>query len=253
MKKLVFLTLALIAGASASAKAEPTPLIVRVIAKDAKFIGTEVGGVAITISDADTGQILAKGLAQGGAGNTAQIMKDSHARRDPLANDVAAKFVANLDLDRPRRITVTAAGPSEPPGGGTTVSATQWVLPGKGVAGGDGWVLEMPGFLVTPHDLPNEIRFADTKSIPLHVKVTMMCGCPVTPDGQWDANKFEILATVIRAGAARVQIPLSYAGKSSEFVGDIPIGAVGDYQIVVTAFDPTDGNTGLAQVILKAL
>ncbi len=42
--------------------AEPTHITVHVLAKGAKFIGTSMGGVEITIRDADTGELLAKGV-----------------------------------------------------------------------------------------------------------------------------------------------------------------------------------------------
>lgn len=248
MFKMISSGLILAAGLTSGARAEPTPMVIRVIAKDAKFVGTEMGGVAITLSDADTGQVLASGQVEGGTGNTAQIMKDSHARRDLLANDKAAKYTTSLDLEQPRRITVTAVGPKLPANAANSVSATQWVLPGKGVAGGDGWVLEMPGFVIDPLDTPNEIHLTDGKFIPLHVKVTMMCGCPITPGGQWDANKFEILATVKHAGKPPITLPLAYGGTASEFTAQLPTNGTGEYQVTVTAFDPADGNTGLARI-----
>jgi hypothetical protein len=215
------------------------------MAKDAKFVGTEMGGVQITLSDADTGEVLAQGLTDGTSGNTQLIMKDGHARRDLLSDPKSAKFSATLDLDRPRRITVTATGPSNPKQAATTVSSTQWVLPGKGVDGGDGWVLELPGFALDPLDTPTEIEFTATQKIPVHVKVTMMCGCPITPNGQWDANKLEIAAILAQGGKNLRTVPLSYAGKPSEFGGDIDVADKGEYELTIYAYDPADGNTGL--------
>lgn len=250
MKRIIF-GLIFAVSVSGSAHAQPTPIVVRVIAKDAKFIGTEVGGVAITLTDADSGRVLARGITEGGAGTTAHIMKDSHTRGDLLASDTTAKYSVSLDLDHPVRITVTATGPAEPASGATTVSATQWVLPGKGVAGGDGWVLEMPGFLISALDTPTEIRAGNGVAIPLHVEVTMMCGCPITPGGPWDADKFELLATTIHNGKTEIT-PLTYAGKSSEFTAQIQTDGSGKYHVVVTAFDPGNGNAGLATFTVAA-
>ena len=36
--------------------AEPTDITVRVLSKDAKFVGTSMGGVRITLRDAETGE-----------------------------------------------------------------------------------------------------------------------------------------------------------------------------------------------------
>ena len=124
--------------------ATPTHITVHVIAKGAKFIGTTMGGVQITIRDADTGELLAKGVTEGGTGDTKRIM----AGEKPLSTESAAKFDATIDIDQPRRIEVTAFGPLARRNTANTVSSTQWVVPGKDITGGDGWLLEMPGFFV---------------------------------------------------------------------------------------------------------
>ena len=59
--------LAVVAGLaafSAAAHAEATDIVVRVLSKDAKFIGTSMGGMRVTLRDAHTGEILATGLTQ---------------------------------------------------------------------------------------------------------------------------------------------------------------------------------------------
>ena len=56
----------------------------------------------------------------------------------------------------------------------------------------------------------------------------MMRGCPITPNGQWDANKLEIAAILSQRGKNLHTVPLSYAGKPSEFGGDIDIAAKGE-------------------------
>ena len=98
-------------GSISAAKAEPTEIVVRVMAKDAKFIGTETGGAEITLRDADTGEVLAHGLTAGATGNTPKIMTSGHARRDVLSDETSAKFTTTIDIQRPRRISVTAVGP----------------------------------------------------------------------------------------------------------------------------------------------
>lgn len=241
----LFAALILFSLGGSAAWAIPTNIVIRIMAKDAKFVGTEMGGVQITLRDAETGEVLAQGLTDGTSGGTPLIMKDGHARRDVLSDEKSAKFSATLDLDRPRRIMVTAAGPHSPKQAATTVSSTQWVLPGKSIDGGDGWVLELPGFAVSALDIPTEINLAATQKIPVHAKVTMMCGCPITPNGQWDANKLEIAAILSQRGKNLHTVPLSYAGKPSEFGGDIDIAAKGEYEVTIYAYDPADGNTGL--------
>jgi hypothetical protein len=234
--------------------AEPTEIVVRVLAKDAKFIGTETGGAQITLRDADTGEVLAQGLTSGGTGNTAKIMADGHARRSVLSDDQAAKFTATIDLQRPRRITATAIGPMILKDQAMTVSSTQWVLPGKPVNAGDGWVLELPGFAITLTDpLPETVQLNGKSAvIPLKAKVTMQCGCPITPGGMWDANKFQVAAMVERNGRPSPAVPLGYAGQPSTFSGNVAIDEPGNYTVDLYAYDPTNGNTGLVRYSLSA-
>jgi hypothetical protein len=243
--KMLFASALLVSLCGSAACATPTSIVIRIMAKDAKFVGTEMGGVQITLRDAETGEVLAQGLTEGASGSTPLIMKEGRARHDVLSDAKSAKFSATLDLDRPRRVMVTATGPSSPKQAANTVSSTQWVLPGKNIDGGDGWVLELPGFAVSALDPPAEINLAATQKIGVHAKVTMMCGCPITPNGQWDANKLEIAAVLAQGGKNLRTIPLSYAGKPSEFGGDIDVADKGEYEVTVYAYDPADGNTGL--------
>ena len=51
-------------GMSAPALAEPTPVTVRVISTDAKFVGDTRGGARITVRDARTGRQMDAFLAR---------------------------------------------------------------------------------------------------------------------------------------------------------------------------------------------
>lgn len=230
----------------APASAEPTDVTVRVLSRDAKFIGSSMGGVRITLSDAETGEPLATGLTNGGTGNTSMIMHDDGGRRARLADDGAAAFRTTLDLERPRLIEVAAYGPLAEPQAAHTVTATQWVVPGRDLSGGDGWVLEMPGFVVdvlepgghaalSPADGPVEVR----------ARVEMMCGCPIEPGGLWDADRYEVAMTVRHDGERMGEIELAYAGETSRFSGRVPLDGAGVYEVIVHAHDPETGNTGV--------
>jgi hypothetical protein len=173
------------------------------------------------------------------------IMKDTHLRRDALSDADTAKFSAMLDFDQPRRITVTASGPNTVKAAATSVSSTAWVLPGKPVAGKDGWVLELPGFAVYVVDPPVTVTHSADSKIHVHANITMMCGCPITPGGTWDANKYEFAAQLMRGGKAVRSVPLVYGGKPNQFVGDLDVAEVGIYEVIVTAYDPADGNAGV--------
>ena len=254
LRKIITAAATISALCPLAAFAEPTEIVIRVLAKDAKFIGTETGGAQVTLRDADSGEVLAQGLTTGETGNTPKIMTDGHARRTVLSDDKAGKFSAMIDIQRPWRITATAIGPMILKDQALTVSATQWVVPGKSVNGGDGWVLELPGFAITLIDLvPANVQLnGKSATIPLKAKVTMQCGCPVTPGGMWDANKFQIAAMLEHKGKVYPAVALGYAGQPSTFSGNIAINEPGDYIMDIYAYDPANGNTGLARYSLTA-
>ena len=244
---------ALVFGAAAlgavSAAAEPTDITVRVISKGAKFIGSSMGGVQVTLRDADTGELLARGVTRGGTGDTGRIMAPERERGRPLSTPGAAKFSTTLDLDAPRRIEVSALGPLAQRQSANRVSAVQWVVPGKDLTGGDGWLLEMPGFVVDVLAPPAHLKLAGVpKSVPLQANVTMMCGCPVTQGGLWDANRYEVVARLTRNDAPAGETELTYAGTPSQFAAVLEIDEPGLYEAVVYAHDPKNGNTGLDKV-----
>lgn len=228
------------------ASAEPTEITVRVISRDAKFIGTSMGGMRITLRDAQTGEVLASGVTRGGTGDTKRIMHTHGGRRAHLADDTAAKFVTTLDLKKPRLIEVDAYGPLAQPQAAHRVSSSQWVVPGRDISDGDGWVLELPGFAVDVLAPPAHVKLpAATGRVELRANVTMMCGCPITPNGIWDANRYEVKAIVRHDGTRIGRYDLAYAGKPSQFTGQVPVKGPGVYDVTVYAYDPANGNTGL--------
>lgn len=239
------LVLAAVAAIAAPAHAEPTDITVRVLARDAKFIGTSMGGVRVTISDAETGEVLAQGLTEGGTGDTGIIMNEPRTRGGALSTEGAADFRATVDLDRPRRLKVTAEGPLEFPGSANTVTATQWVVPGRHLAAGDGWVLEMPGLVVNVHDLPDSVRAGEP--LDLRATVEMMCGCPLTPGGLWDADEFVVRAEAVRHKKTQASTDLGYAGEASEFSGTLVLDEPGTWYLRVWAWQERTGNTGVAE------
>jgi hypothetical protein len=229
----------------AAACAEPTQITVRVLSKDAKFVGTSMGGVKVTLRDARTGEVLATGLTKGGTGDSKRVMHTNAGRRAQLSDPSVAKFDTTLDLDAPRLIEVEAYGPMAQPQAAVRVVSSQWVVPGKGISGGDGWVLELPGFVVAVPTPPAHVKLGATDGVDVRANVVMMCGCPIEPGGLWDANKLEVQALVSRDGKKVASIPLRYAGKVSQFKGTVPIDASGTYDVLVYAHDSSNGNTGI--------
>lgn len=225
--------------------AEPTDIVVRVLSKDAKFIGTSMGGMRITLRDADTGELLATGVTEGGTGDTGRLMHENAGRRALLSDPTAAKYQVTLDLKAPRLIEVEAYGPLAQRQSAQRVTSTQWVIPGRHISGGDGWVLELPGFVVDVLSPPAHVRVDAGTSVDVRANVVAMCGCPIEPKGLWDADKYEVAAIVLLDGKQVSRLPLAFAGEASQFAVSIPVDAPGVYEVVVYAYDPANGNTGV--------
>src|SRR3984893_4754242 len=84
-----------------------TKIMIRAVARDAKVIGTHVGGAKITVRDVATGEILAQGMQQGGTGDTDIIMKKPHTRGMSVFSAAdASGYLAVLHLDKPTVVEV---------------------------------------------------------------------------------------------------------------------------------------------------
>lgn len=229
-------------------QAEPTGITVRVKSKDAKFVGSSMGGALVTIRNADTGELLAKGVTAGTTGNTDRIMRRPTERGAVLADDMSARFTTELDLAEPTLLEIKAYGPLVRRQSAASVAVTQWAVPGKHLVAGDGVLLELPGLALAILSPPAHTTIA-AGALPAKVEIranlVMMCGCPVEPGGLWDAGKFEVRTVVQRNGTPFGEVPLAYAGETSLFRGSLDLKSPGVYQIMVYAFDPANGNTGL--------
>ncbi len=231
---------------SLSAMATPTSITVRVISKDAKFIGSGMGGVSVELRNADTGEILAEGIIEGGTGDTARIMREPRQRGQALSTDAAARYTTTIDIDSPVKIQVIARGPLNNPDSANTVTATQWVIPGRHITGGDAWLLEMPGFSVTATAEASFSAGTDgAVSLSITAKITMMCGCPIEPGGMWNADSLEVAVQLVDGSGAISEFPLQYAGVTSMFSGTTKLYGNGPYSATVFAYDPANGNTGV--------
>ena len=251
MSALVWLLpLCLATGAS---WAESTTVTVRVLSKDAKFVGSGMGGALVTIRDLASGEVLASGLTEGGTGDTARIMQAPRERGQALSTEGAAAFSASLDIGGPTCVEISAEGPQGFPGSANKVSVTQWLLPGKHLDGGDGVLLELPGFVVARLAPQAGAAVKVGTEVPVRVKVVMMCGCPITPGGLWDADRLQVEASVRVGGVQAMRMPLAFAGQTSEFEAVVPADEPGQYSVTVTVYDPATSNTGLEQIDFSVL
>ena len=71
----------------------------------------------------------------------------------------------------------------------------------------------------------------------------------MTPGGLWDFSKYEIKALVKYDGKLTEAIPLDFAGPST-FEGGLKVTHKGIYEIIVYAYDPVTGNTGVDKAMV---
>ncbi len=233
------------------ARAEVTNITVRVVARNAQYVGDLVEGAFVTITDAVSGEVLAQGITSGNVGNLQRTMRTPRKRGEPMAAKGDAKFAATLDIDVPRYIQVSAYGPLDKRFTANRASATQWIVPGKHVTGGDGWVLELPGLLVSPNLAASTVPLSKAVSgIRIEAEVMLMCGCPIKPGFHWEPTDYEVVAIVRRGDDDVGRFPLRYAGTDSEFETQFTTHLPGVYDISVYAYDSASGNTGVGQIEL---
>ncbi|MDF0708350.1 hypothetical protein [Flagellimonas okinawensis] len=230
--------------------ATETKLMVRAKAKDAKFVGSSIGGAYVMVRNAMNNNILAEGLTTGSTGNTDLIMKSSHDRYTQLSEESTAGFMAVVDIDQPTFVRVEVLSPMNRKNAQVQASTELWLIPGKDILG-DGIVLEIPGFIV---DIlkPNTHQYIALESIPetgleIAANIVMMCGCPIQEDGIWDSKLMEVKALVYKDGEPLGEIALKNPSQNT-FTGQLEITEAGYYQITVYAYNAKTGNTGVETI-----
>jgi len=224
--------------------AEPTAVTVRVIATDAKFIGTSMGGVRVVLREVASGKVLAQGVTAGGTGDTPKIMQ-AQGRSPMRAGEGVAAFTTTIDLSVPTLIAATIEGPLGHPGSQLSATQQRWIMPGKPVTEGDGWVIELPGLVITPQAAREDGKVA------VSAKVELMCGCPITPGGLWDAADYAVQATLWQGGRQVAAADLAFVTAPGGYKGEIALPDKGAYRLVLFARNVRTGNSGLSEVQLS--
>ncbi len=231
-----------------------TNITVRVIAKGGKYLGADIGGAFITIKNAQTGELLASGHTQGGSGEP-QLMTVTINRTQSWPTTQASFFNACLSIAEPVLLEVTASGPGAGLQSINKVTATQWMIPGKDITGGDGLLLELPGLLVQVMSPATHFNAGAAKvnTVNFVANVTMMCGCPISAVAPWVSTDFEVGAMIYQLnedGSRQLldTVTLTFSGTTSQFNGSWTLPGVGFYEAVVYAYQPANGNSGMGKV-----
>jgi hypothetical protein len=148
MRRTLCAAAILLATTAPGAAAVETIITVRAISRDAKVMGTKVGGARITIREAKSGKLLVKGIQMGGTGDTKSIILEPHTRGSQIYSaGESGSFEARLDIDEPTWIEITAEGALGYPQSSAKASKALLVIPGEHVYG-EGVLLELHGFNV---------------------------------------------------------------------------------------------------------
>ena len=133
---------------SFSGGAIPTKVLVRVVSKDAKVIGSGVGGASVRIVNVDTGETLSQGEQTGGTGDTDRIMVQPRQRgKTVYETPGAAFFLAEIPLERPMRVEIRVKAPLDFPQALQSGAKTLTLIPGRDIEG-EGVIIELDGLIV---------------------------------------------------------------------------------------------------------
>lgn len=176
MRKIPFALLVIAMALPALSESVETKIIVRAKSKDAKFIGSSMGGAFVILKDSMTGELLAKGITTGGTGDTKKIMSEPLKRWSLLSDDSTARFEAVLDVAEPQLITVEVHAPYAQRQSMVMATTQVWLIPGKHIVG-DGVLVEIPGFAVDVlvPQAHETIKFVEGKTaVAIEANVVMM-------------------------------------------------------------------------------
>jgi len=230
---------------SAATMAEPTQVMVRAKAVDAKYIGTSVGGVRVIVEDTETGEILDEGWINGDTGNTDTLIKNPVRRGQALTDDKTAGFLANVDIDAPRLLRFKLIGPYGYRQSLQEASVTSWIVPGKHLLG-DGITLTMTGFIVDAWT-----QVLEGGKVEFYTKASLLCGCPITKDGHWKPDNYEAKAILMQNEEKVGEVPLQFTGPMGMFSGKTELQESGHYKAIIYLVDQTTGNVGVDRTMFE--
>lgn len=72
----------------------------------------------------------------------------------------------------------------------------------------------------------------------------------MTPGGLWDSSKYEIKAMIKHKGKIIGSTVMNFEGPST-FHGEAVVKEKGEYELIVYAFDPQTGNSGVDRVKVR--
>jgi hypothetical protein len=215
-------------------------------------LGREVGGARVTITEVESGRVLATGIQQGEAGDQNQIMRTPHLMEEPLySTRPAAAFTATLELLKPTLVTIAAEGPLAHPASMQQASQTVMLIPGHDLMS-DGIVLHLYGYIVQIEHPKAGQALAAKDDVKLRASVRTLSGALVRPHGDWDSRKIRIYGELVIGDRIVERLQMFFSNETGTFDApffvpkpeDAPDGIV----IRVVATDLATGNSGVGTI-----
>lgn len=248
MKTIILIAAFLCANLMVSAT--ETKVMIRAKARDAKFIGSSLGGAHIIIRNKLNQKILAEGNTTGSTGNTDLIMKTPKVRGNSIADEQTAGFIASIDIDEPTFVNIEVVSPLNSRQSQAVVSTELWLIPGKDILG-EGIILEIPGYIIDilkprthQYIALNTIK---DKPFQFQANIVMMCGCVIDKGGVWNSDEIEVKGILKKDGKFIKNVDMSLVA-TNLFEGSHPISTAGNYELVLYAYHKKTGNTGVDKV-----
>ena len=90
-------------------------------------------------------------------------------------------------------------------------------------------------------------QFLQGGKLYIFADVTMLCGCPITADGVWQAREFAVHALVSLKGRQLADVPLKFNASSAIFAGEFTTRESGLHEVLIYAYQKRTGNTGVTR------
>ncbi len=162
------------APSSFSAEGIRTKIVVRVTSKDAKVIGSGVGGAFVRIKNLETEEVLTQGKQLGGTGDTDRLMIQPHRRGETLYGAAGtAFFQAEIPLEKPTQVEISTEAPLGYPHAIQKGSKTLTLIPGKHILG-DGVIIELNGLIVNVVSPSSKRSLKRGEEVEVQVEVRML-------------------------------------------------------------------------------
>lgn len=246
--KIFILIMALLFSSLVSAT--ETKVMIRAKARDAKFIGTSLGGAHIIVRNKLNQRILAEGNTTGSTGNTDLIMKSPKVRGNSIADEQTGGFMATIDIDEPTFVNIEVISPLNSRQAQAVVSTELWLIPGKNILG-EGIILEIPGYIIDilKPRTHQYIALNGIKDKPFlfQANIVMMCGCVIEKGGVWNSDEIEVKGILKKDGKIVKNIDMALVS-TNLFEGSHMINSPGNYELVLYAYHEKTGNTGVDKV-----